>query len=212
MGTNYGQSLVADLIRLGVAGAASHAWEPALAAVVRPYILLRHYAQGAPAVEAFYRSLPYLGWVNYWVGDPLMRVEHPVRDEPADLDGDGIVNALDNCLEIPNIRQRDSNGDGFGNLCDGDVDNDGVVTSSWGNPPFGDIELMHISMHRGRYDPDHDMDGDGDVDEIDISLAQLGLLLAPGPSGLVDQPRGTGSRATNDAPSPGRESTSNMPP
>lgn len=181
----YGQSLAADLIRLGAAGAAAHAAEPMLSAVARAHLLLRHYARGAPAVEAFYRSIPYLGWMNYWVGDPLMTLPDPVREDPPDLDGDGVPNERDNCTLLPNPEQRDSDGDGFGNLCDGDVDGDGRITTSFGQPPWGDVEQIRRSAETGADAPAHDLDGDGRVTEADASLAAASVFLTPGPSGRV---------------------------
>jgi hypothetical protein len=174
---------------MGAAGAAGHVAEPVLAAVARPHILLRRYAQGVRAVEAYFRSIPYLGWVNVYVGDPLMRLEQTAPDDPDDLDGDGVPNASDNCTELPNADQRDTNGDGYGNACDADVDGDGRVTTSWGVAPYGDVELIQITVNRGRYEPDHDLDGDGAVDGDDVSAASTVLFLAPGPSGRTDPRR-----------------------
>jgi hypothetical protein len=182
---SYGQSLAADLVRLGAAGVVGNVFEPTLAGVSRPQILLRRYAQGVRAVEAYFRSVPYLGWMNVYVGDPLMVSAHPVPREPADRDGDGVPNAEDNCADQPNADQLDSNGDGFGNLCDADVDNDGVVTTSWGAAPPGDIERIRASAGAGRFVPDHDLNGDGRVDARDVSIAILSAFLPPGPSGLA---------------------------
>lgn len=54
----------------------------------------------------------------------------------ADADGDGIGDASDNCVDIPNPEQTDADGDGAGDVCDncpalenpdqGDADQDGV--------------------------------------------------------------------------------------
>jgi uncharacterized protein (TIGR03790 family) len=185
----YGQSLVADLIALGVAGSTGHVDEPTLPAVARPHILLRRYAQGVRAIEAYYRSIPYLGWMNVYIGDPLMRLDEPTAGpDPADRDGDGVDDRADNCSSIPNPRQRDTDGDGFGNLCDGDVDGDGRITTSWGEvfprAERGDVEWIALTAKNGPYDPDHDLDGDGAVDARDISIAQLQLFMPPGPGRL----------------------------
>ncbi|MCS5634958.1 MAG: TIGR03790 family protein, partial [Myxococcota bacterium] len=94
----YGQSLVADLIALGVGGATAHVAEPTLPGVARPQILLSQYAQGVRAIEAYYRALPYLGWMNIYVGDPLMQLAAPPAEEfPMDSDGDGQLDWRDNC-------------------------------------------------------------------------------------------------------------------
>ena len=46
-----------------------------------------------------------------------------------DTDGDGILDVVDNCIRVANPDQRDTDGDGFGNVCDGDLDNNGIVNS-----------------------------------------------------------------------------------
>ena len=196
---DYGQSLVADLVHGGAAGAVGHVYEPTLSGVARPHILLRRYAQGVPAAEAYYRSIPYLGWMSIYVGDPLMTVPESSipKIEPEDLDGDGVANGTDNCVAIPNPEQRDTDTDGFGNLCDADVDNDGIVTTSWGqlfpSSLRGDLELIALSEREGHYDEDHDLDGDGDVDAGDVSIAHLYLFQPPGPSGAPSPPPSAGA-------------------
>ncbi|MFP8874061.1 MAG: TIGR03790 family protein [Myxococcota bacterium] len=186
-------SLVVDLVDAGAAGVLGHVEDPTLPGVARPHILLRRYAEGVPAAEAFFRSIPYLGWMNVYVGDPLMTLPASgLGEPPEDLDGDGVPDAKDNCSAVPNPEQRDSNDDGFGNLCDGDVDNDGRVTTSFGAifpiEERGDIERIALSIRRGAYRPDHDLDGDDDVDRRDLSIAQLYLFLPPGPSGRTEPP------------------------
>jgi uncharacterized protein (TIGR03790 family) len=193
----YGQSLAADLIHLGAAGAAAHASEPTLSGVAKPYLLLREYALGTKAVEAFYRSVPYLGWTNVYVGDPLMTISHPVAARPDDQDGDGVPDARDDCRDIPNPDQRDTDGDGYGNLCDADLDGDGWVSTSWGLPDRpGDVERIALTARAFGYDADQDLDGDGKVDVRDVSLAYVMLLQRPGPGvpGL--------HRPANRAPTP----------
>jgi uncharacterized protein (TIGR03790 family) len=72
-GAGYGQSLIADLVRLGATGCNGHVAEPFLDAVSRPQYLLPRFAMGYQAAEAFYSSIPYLSWMNVVVGDPLAR-------------------------------------------------------------------------------------------------------------------------------------------
>jgi len=183
---SYGQSLVADLVALGVAGATGHVGEPTLPGVARPQILLSRYAQGTRAIEAYYSAIPYLGWMNVYVGDPLMRLE-PMENlqSSMDFDGDGQLDWRDNCRLIPNPRQRDTDGDGYGNICDADVDSDGRVTTSWGESfprsLRGDVEAIALTARDGGYRPDHDLDGDNEVSERDVSIAQILLFMPPGP-------------------------------
>jgi uncharacterized protein (TIGR03790 family) len=167
-----GQSLIADLIHAGVAGAAGHVSEPLLAGVERPMLLV-DYARGAPAGEAFYRNVPYLSWMNVYVGDPLMQVSRPLAPV-SDSDGDGVPDRRDNCREQPNPDQRDGDRDGFGDACDGDFDQDGLVTTS-------DLTRFERAMRAHVPLPGADFDGDGTVGERDRSLLQIWLFHPPGP-------------------------------
>lgn len=192
----YGQSLAADLLALGAAGAAAHVAEPMLSGVARPHVLLREFALGATAAEAFYRSLPYLGWTNVFVGDPLATAAPPRPARSEDQDGDGVPDASDNCLDLPNPDQRDSDGDGFGNLCDADVDGDGWVTSSWGSAERpGDVEQIALTARALEYVAHHDLDGDGRVDRRDVSLAHVTLFQRPGPGRRPPPKRPAGPQA-----------------
>src|SRR5262249_40276370 len=167
-----GQSLIADLIHMGVAGAAGHVEEPLLAGVTRPMLLV-DYARGAPAGEAFYRNVPYLSWMNVYVGDPLMQVARPFPAVP-DSDGDGVPDRRDNCREQPNPDQRDADGDGFGDVCDADFDQDGVVGMS-------DVVRFERALRAHEHLPGADLDGDGAVDDRDRSLLHVMLGHPPGP-------------------------------
>lgn len=49
--------------------------------------------------------------------------------EPLDKDGDGVVDAQDNCPALVNAAQADFDGDGVGDACDVDSDGDNIVNS-----------------------------------------------------------------------------------
>lgn len=95
---------------------------------------------------------------------------------PGDTDTDGLADDADNCVLSPNASQRDTDGDGIGNLCDADFNNDCRQN-------FVDLGVM-----RGNFfapgDLDTDMNGDGSTNFADLSLLKQGLFGAPGPSGV----------------------------
>lgn len=84
--------------------------------------------------------------------------------------------SLDNCLDIANENQRDTDNDGFGNLCDPDLNNDNIVN-------FADISLW-VEQFASTSD-DEDFNGDGSVNFVDYSILVSFFLLPPGPSGLT---------------------------
>ena len=47
-----------------------------------------------------------------------------------DADGDGVPDASDNCTLVANPTQLDADVDGYGNICDADLNNNGLVTTS----------------------------------------------------------------------------------
>jgi len=46
-----------------------------------------------------------------------------------DTDGDGVEDSVDNCIYVANPSQDDTDGDGMGDVCDTDIDGDGVLNS-----------------------------------------------------------------------------------
>ena len=96
-----------------------------------------------------------------------------------DADFDGVFDHEDNCTLVPNPSQCDTNGDGFGNHCDADLDNDGIVDK---------LDRFLLQAARGATGPnDGDLDCDGDVDAADMDTLRGALGQPPGPSGQVAQ-------------------------
>lgn len=93
-----------------------------------------------------------------------------------DTDSDGVFDGLDNCTAIANPDQRDTNGDGFGNACDPDFNDDDVVN-------FSDLAIMRSDFFTSG-DLDTDLDGDGVVNFVDLSIMQSMFFLPPGPAAL----------------------------
>jgi hypothetical protein len=96
----------------------------------------------------------------------------------ADTDGDGIADTLDNCTLVANTDQRDTDIDGYGNLCDPDFNNDGVVNINDFNRLKARLNIVPV------VDVDTDLDGNGAVNINDFNRLKSYLGKPPGPSGL----------------------------
>jgi hypothetical protein len=91
----------------------------------------------------------------------------------SDADLDGVMDQADNCTTVANTDQRDSDGDGYGNACDSDLNNDLIVN-------FVDLGLL-----RGVFfsdDANADFNGDGTVNFVDLGIFRTGFFAPPGPS------------------------------
>ncbi|MDH3588869.1 MAG: peptidoglycan DD-metalloendopeptidase family protein, partial [Gammaproteobacteria bacterium] len=98
-----------------------------------------------------------------------------------DSDGDGLEDFADNCSDIANANQRDSNSDGYGNACDPDLNNNGTVS-------FPDVAIFKAAFLTSpgdtNWNPDADFDGDDLVGFSDLAVMKNLFLSPPGPSGM----------------------------
>ena len=110
-----------------------------------------------------------------------------------DTDGDGVVDGNDNCTLVPNAQtgnvpgtsiplyQLDSDHDGYGNLCDADLNNSGLVTTA-------DFAMLRSVLNElasyNALSAAADMNGSGTVTATDFAMLRARLNTRPGPSGL----------------------------
>lgn len=99
-----------------------------------------------------------------------------------DSDNDGVADNADNCTLAANPDQLDSNGDGFGNACDPDLDNNGSVAFS----DYAALTAAFLSQPGdANWNPDADLNGDNVVSFPDLALFPPFFLGPPGPSGIA---------------------------
>jgi hypothetical protein len=105
----------------------------------------------------------------------------PVRTGDFDSDGDGALDHDDNCMLVANASQCDSDGDGYGNRCDGDLNDNGAVNAQ-------DTTLYRQQLGQPSAAPSYneaDLNCNGNVNAQDTTLFRQLLGSPPGPSGLV---------------------------
>ncbi len=121
------------------------------------------------------------------------------RIQDDDLDMDGLRNNQDNCIWTVNADQRDSDGDGYGDVCDVDYNNSGRVTRK---------DLVWFLLHYQGRSVQADINGDGRVNRADLKQFRQWLWRKPGPSGSrgeqpIDLKRPKRVWATRSAGGPG---------
>ena len=93
----------------------------------------------------------------------------------SDGDEDGVTNDLDNCQDVANAEQADLDQDGKGDVCDADIDGDGVANEEDDFPKDStetqDSDQDGVGDVRDAFDDDpkefEDTDGDGVGDNAD---------------------------------------------
>ncbi len=105
------------------------------------------------------------------------------RCEVGDADNDNVVDTMDNCTLVANTDQLDSNGDGFGNACDADLNNDCGVS-------FADLGLLKAAFFQvadaAGWNADADLNADGVINFADLAVMRSQFFSVPGPSGVAN--------------------------
>lgn len=99
-----------------------------------------------------------------------------------DSDGDSILDDVDNCTFFPNTNQFDWDGDGYGNPCDGDFNNDCQTNVL-------DLALLRLNYFSSGVGILQDMNSDGVVGVIDLGLMRSEFFTRPGPSAFGSCPQ-----------------------
>ena len=100
-----------------------------------------------------------------------------------DADSDSVCDPDDNCQLAVNPGQRDEDRDGYGNACDADFNNDGIV----GAPDFATFGASFGQVFCDEdFDGIVDLNGDGAVGATDFAFFGTQYIQGfPGPSGLA---------------------------
>jgi beta-glucanase (GH16 family) len=114
-------------------------------------------------------------------GNVTFRTDYWTFENLADTDSDGVLQYLDNCTQHANLSQVDSDNDGFGNRCDGDLNNNGAVNGQ-------DTVLFRQQLGQPSTPPTYnsaDLNANGAVNAQDTALYRQLLGQPPGPSGFA---------------------------
>ena len=113
----------------------------------------------------------------------LSTMERTVLLNPfADTDGDGIAQLYDNCTLVANPTQLDADNDGYGNICDADLNNSLLVTTA----DFGMLRsVLNQTAASSPTAAAADLNGSGTVTTADFAILRARLNTAPGPSSLA---------------------------
>jgi hypothetical protein len=132
------------------------------------------------------------------LGSGLVISEFSFLDGVIDSDSDGVDDPADNCPAIPNPDQADLDHDQLGNVCDSDIDGDGVINSSDAFPldprEWADTDGDGVGDNSDQFplDPseslDTDIDGVGDNrDYCANTLPDRAPTVSLKPNHFVDQ-------------------------
>lgn len=127
------------------------------------------------------------------------------RQPIPDSDHDGVLNSQDNCVKVANADQRDTDGDGVGDACDIDDDNDGLT----------DELEVELGTKPEKRDTDDDGLNDKDDDEPLVPTPIVPSESVPTPSSVqapTSAPLGSSTDATGSSSRSDSSATSESRP
>jgi hypothetical protein len=125
---------------------------------------------------------------DQFFGPPQLATAQVIGSD-VDSDLDGVLDAVDNCSDVPNgflgntemcDAQEDGDLDGYGNPCDFDADGDGATSVNDAIEFFAQSNIVGTDP---RFDPD--CDGATSINDAIAAFQSSNRVDVPGPSGLA---------------------------
>ena len=127
---------------------------------------------GTWTLTAIDAVIDFAGTLDEWCLIPTLEAV------AADSDGDGVTDDVDNCTDVANADQTDTDGDAIGNACDADITGDCSVN-------FADLAALKAAFFPNPYNANADFNSDGFVNFGDLAFMKStffnGANPGPGP-------------------------------
>lgn len=99
------------------------------------------------------------GNIDWWSPGVTSKITNYSVNNNRDGDNDGVYDVADNSPNTYDTANTDTDGDGYGNMIDGDFNNDGIVNGA---------DFLEFKSHYGSQNPETDMNNDGIVNGKDF--------------------------------------------